>query len=220
MSLLHIDSIRKIFPDKQLLTDVFITCKSGEIVGLLGRNGSGKSTLLKIIFGSIPAENKFVRIDEKVLKGVADTRNLIKYLPQDNFLPDHTKVKTIISLFCHKKNAEKIKNYSHIRPLLNRTSKQLSSGEKRLIEVLLIVFSNAKFILIDEPFNGIAPVYKDDIKAMIREQSEHKGFIITDHDYKNITGIATKTILLHDGGTKQISDKDELKHWGYIPGTA
>lgn len=219
MSKLHVDSVLKSYGNKQILTDVFVSCKIGEIIGLLGRNGSGKSTLLQIIFGSLLADNKFVRIDEKLIGSLNDNRNLIKYLPQDNFLPNHIKVKRSISLFCDKKNAEIIKHNKHIEPLLDKRTKQLSGGEKRLIEILLIIYSNAKFIMIDEPFNGVAPVYKDEIKNIIKEQSLHKGFIITDHDYRNISDISTRMILMHDGGTKEIKTNDELKYWGYIPET-
>ena len=74
--------------------------------------------------------------------------------------------------------------------------------------------------MIDEPFNGVAPVYKDEIKNIIKEQSLHKGFIITDHDYRNIRDVATRMILIHDGGTKEIMNNDELKNWRYIPETA
>lgn len=214
------DSVIKSYGDKQILTDVFVSCNKGEIIGLLGRNGSGKSTLLQVIFGSLIADNKFVRIGEKLIYRFNDNRNLIKYLPQDNFLPNHIQIKRIISLFCDKRNAEIIKQNKHIKPLLDRRCRQLSGGEKRLVEIFLIVYSNAEFILIDEPFNGVAPIYKDDIKNIIREQSMHKGFIITDHDYRNIDDVATRMILMHDGGTKEIKNKDELKYWGYIPDTA
>ena len=109
MSKLHVDSIIKSFGTKQVLTDVYLSCEKGEIIGLLGRNGTGKSTLLKIIFGSLPADRKFVKIGNKIITGLFDNRNLIKYLPQDNFLPSHVKVKTIIELFCTESNAKSIK---------------------------------------------------------------------------------------------------------------
>ena len=216
MSKMHVDSVIKSFGNKQILTDVFISCEKGEIVGLLGRNGTGKSTLLKIIFGSLTADRKFVKIGDKLITGLFDNRKLVNYLPQDGFIPNHVKVRRIINLFCNE-NADLIKKHDLIKPMLEKKCKQLSGGEKRLLEVLLIVFSNSKYILIDEPFNGVAPVYKEEIKNMIKEQSEHKGFIITDHDYRNILNIATKIIVLHDGGTKEIMNKDELKYWGYIP---
>jgi ABC-type multidrug transport system ATPase subunit len=217
MARMQIDSIIKSFGTRQVLTDVFLSCAQGEIIGLLGRNGAGKSTLLKIIFGSLWADQKFVKIGNKINNGLFDNRNLVKYLPQDHFLPNHIKVTTIISLFCDRENASIIKANVLIKPMLNKKSRQLSGGEKRLLEILLIIHSNAKYILIDEPFNGIAPIYKEDIKNLIKEQSKGKGFIITDHDYTNIMDISTRIVLMHDGGTKEIFEKDDLKFWGYIP---
>ncbi len=217
MKRLHVDSILKSYDNKQILSDVFISCEKGEIIGLLGRNGIGKSTLLKIIFGSINAENRFVKVDNKYIKGIFDNRNLIKYLPQNNFLPNHIKIKTIIKLFCDKKNAKIISNNHLIKQLLDKKSNQLSGGEKRILEIFLIVLSNAKYILIDEPFNGVAPIHKEEIKKIIIEQSENKGFIITDHDYRNILDIATRTVIIYDGGTKEIKNNEELIQYGYIP---
>jgi len=220
MSKLHVDSVIKSFGTKQVLTDVFMTCTKGEIVGILGRNGSGKSTLLKIIFGSLKAEYKFVKVGDKQIKGLYDGRRLINYLPQESFLPNHLRMRAIVNLFCRKENAAIIFENEFFKPLLNRKSKDLSGGEKRIVEIFLIIYSDAEYILIDEPFNGVAPVFKEEIKNLIKEQSRNKGFVITDHDYRNILDIATKTVLLHDGGTKLISDRNELKFWNYLPEAA
>ena len=217
MSKLHVDSIIKTFGTKQVLTDIFLACEKGEIIGLLGKNGSGKSTLLKIIFGAINSDRKFVRIDNKVISNLFENRNLVNYLPQDNFLPNHLNIRKIVSTFCDRENTEKILSNSHIKQLLNKKSKELSGGEKRLVEILLIIYSNAKFVLIDEPFNGVAPVYKDEIKSLIRKESKNKGFIITDHDYRNIIDLSTRIVLLHDGGTRIIKQTKELEYWGYVP---
>lgn len=103
--------------------------------------------------------------------------------------------------------------------MLDKKSKQLSGGEKRLLEILLIVYANSIYTLIDEPFNGVAPIYKEEIKKLIKEQSCNKGFIITDHDYRNIFDVATRIVIMYDGGIKEIKSKDELKYWGYIPET-
>jgi ABC-type multidrug transport system ATPase subunit len=217
MNGLHVDSVLKEFDSRQILTDIFISCKKGEIIGVLGRNGSGKSTLLKIIFGSLQADRKFVKVDNKLVATLYDNRKLINYLPQDNFLPNHSRIRNIISLFCNTTNAEILFSHELIKPLLNKKSRLLSGGEKRLVEIFLIIYSDADFILIDEPFNGVAPVYREEIKKHIFQQSKYKGFIISDHDYFNILDIATKTILLHDGGIKEIRHIDHLKYWGYIP---
>jgi len=216
MNNLHVDSVIKSFGTRQVLTDIYVSCTKGEIVGLLGRNGSGKSTLLKIIFGSLSADAKFIRIDDKLINGLYDNRKLVNYLPQHSCMPNHLKVSTIISLFCDKQNAGLIMANEHIKPFLNKRSRQLSGGEKRLVEIFMLIHSDAKYILIDEPFNGIDPLLKEEIKSLIRTHSATKGFIVTDHDYRNILDIATRILLLHDGGTKAIAKKEDLHYWGYV----
>ena len=104
MSILHIDSVTKSYDGNVILSDIFLSCKKGEIKGLIGRNGSGKSTLLKIVFGTEKPESKFVRIGNKVIKNISDGRNLINYLPQDNFLPNNISIKSLINLFVEKEN--------------------------------------------------------------------------------------------------------------------
>lgn len=215
MNSLHVDSVIKSYGTRQVLTDIYVSCTKGEIIGLLGRNGSGKSTLLKIIFGSLSADAKFIRIGNQLITGLYDNRKLVNYLPQHSCMPNHLKVSTIISLFCDKRNAALVIANEHIKPLLNKRSKQLSGGEKRIVEIFMLIHSDAKYILIDEPFNGIDPLLKEEIKSLIRTHSATKGFIVTDHDYRNILDIATKILLLHDGGTKPIAKKEDLSYWGY-----
>ncbi|MDR2038088.1 MAG: ATP-binding cassette domain-containing protein [Bacteroidales bacterium] len=213
---LHVDSILKSYGSRQILTDVFLTCNKGEIIGLLGRNGSGKSTLLKIIFGSLSAQNNYVRVGDRTLNTLSERKYLIRYLPQNSFLPGHIRLKKAISLFCDTHNAEKVRNHHLIYHLMEQKCKDLSGGEKRVAEILMVIYSEAGYIMIDEPFNGVAPVYKEEIKKLIREESEKKGFIITDHDYRNILDISTKILLIHDGGIKTIKEKEELRRWNYL----
>jgi ABC-type multidrug transport system ATPase subunit len=217
MNELHVDSVIKFFGKKIILSDIYLSCKKGEVVALLGRNGSGKSVLMKIIFGSLSADNKFVRVDDKLIHNLFDNRHIISYLPQSKFLPSNFTVETLINLFCSRTDAEVIKTHKLISPTLKRRGNMLSTGERRMIEIFMMVYADSKFTLLDEPFNGVAPIYIEEIKQIIKEQSEHKGFIITDHDYRNVLDLATKTILLYDGGTKVIKNREKNIHRGYIP---
>lgn len=213
---LHVDSVYKSFGHQEILKDIFISCKPGDIVGMLGRNGSGKSTLLKIIFGTLGTDNKFVRADGKIIHGLCSSQRKIAYLPQDNFLPGHLTIKTIVKLFCLRSSIQTLESNEHIKPFLQKKSRQLSGGERRLIELLLILHTRADYILIDEPFNGIEPIHKAYVKNILKDHSQDKGFIITDHDYENILDIASKTILLHEGSTRKIVSKLDLINFGYI----
>ena len=216
MSKLHVDSIRKSFGERVILSDIFLSCKKGEIVGLLGRNGSGKSVLLKIIFGIEPAENKFVRANKKVVNSVSDARNLINYLPQSNFLPSQLKIRHIVRLFLPFKKAEEVLNLDAIQSLLDKRFGILSGGEKRIIEILLMLHSEAEFILLDEPFNGVSPIVIESLMTNIKKEKNKKGFVITDHDYENVLQIADKILYLENGVLKEISDKEQLLQLGYL----
>ncbi|WP_445738703.1 ATP-binding cassette domain-containing protein [Mariniflexile sp.] len=201
------------------MSDIFISCEKGEIKGLIGRNGSGKSTLLKIVFGTEKAESKFVRVGNKVIKNISDGRNLINYLPQDNFLPDNISIKSLINLFLQKENRKIVLENEYVKPLLNKKNQDLSGGERRIIEILLIIHSNAEFILLDEPFNGVSPIMRDYIIEYIKKMKSSKGYIITDHDYENVINLADSIVYLQSGFLKEIKDKIELVELGYMTKT-
>jgi ABC-type multidrug transport system ATPase subunit len=215
MSFLHADSIRKTLGGRNILNDIFISCEKGEIIGLLGRNGSGKSTLLKIIFGAVSGDNSFVSVDQRKTDGLYSTRNLIGYLPQNNFIPSHKKIRDLISCFCI--NTDEITGLNFVKPFLDKKVHQLSGGEKRIVEILLMVYSGVEILLLDEPFNGIAPINIETIKTIIKDHSGNKAIIITDHDYQNVISLASKLVLIQDGNTKIIKVAADLVDLGYLP---
>lgn len=215
-SLLEIDSVIKSFGGRQILTDIYLKCETGEIVGLLGRNGTGKSTLLKILFGVLPADSKFIRIDGKVLPQPYKTANELCYLPQHDFLPKHLSVVKTIQLYLSKNQVDSFLNDPILSTVANSKTNSLSGGELRYLEIKLLLSTNCKFVLLDEPFNGISPLMIDAIKSLIAEKSQTKGIILTDHDYHNVIDIATRYCLIFDGGIKEIQGKNELVTWGYL----
>ncbi|MCS3532718.1 ATP-binding cassette domain-containing protein [Chryseobacterium sp. JUb7] len=217
MNRLHVDSISKSFGDKKILQDIYLSCDTGKIVGLLGRNGAGKSTLLKMIFGTVKGDSQFIRINDKVLQHQMDRKGKIAYLPQYSFIPKGVKIKNLIYLFCNKENTEKLLQLSIIKPFINEYSRNLSGGEKKIIEALLIIYSDAKFILLDEPFNALSPKMTQEIQKHIQEQSKEKGIIISDHRYQEVLGISDDIYLLSNTYLKQIKDLKELQQYNYLP---
>lgn len=100
----------------------------------------------------------------------------------------------------------------------HKTPAQLSGGELRQLEMLMIIHSKADFILLDEPFTHISPVQADEFKLIIRVCAKRKGIIITDHQYYNILEVSDKVVLLNNGCTKQIANNEELVTYGYLSG--
>jgi len=86
---------------------------------------------------------------------------------------------------------------------------------KRLVEVYTLVKSEASFTILDEPFTQIMPIHLKKIKVLIKNQKQ-KGFLITDHLYRDVLDIADSSFLLQNGKTWPVSTLADLKARGYI----
>lgn len=176
-----------------------MTCETGEIVGLLGRNGSGKSTLLKIIFGTIDADNQYIKIDDTVLNSAYKSSGLISYLPQYNFLPLSVKVKTLINIQLNREVQDVIYSDEAIFKIKELKVRELSYGQLRYLQLKLLLLSPSKFVLLDEPFAGISPLLIEKLKSEITELSKTKGIIITDHSHNDVSEVSARVYNLKDG---------------------
>lgn len=215
-NVLEIDSIQKKYDLKNVLSDIYLKCETGEIIGVLGRNGSGKSTLLKIIFGIENADNKFIRLDDKVLKSAKDLFNNLSYLNQESFIPNHFSVNKAIKLSVSKGKKKAFYNDETIQRLSNKSVFQLSTGELRYLEIKIILCNDSKFCLLDEPLSGLSPILSDKVCDLIKQYSVSKGIIITDHNYTQVLKISDRIILLKDGKTIPITDHNLLVDYGYV----
>lgn len=215
-SILEADSIEKSYNYKTILSDIYLKCETGDIIGVLGRNGCGKSTLLKIIYGIVPAEHEFVRIDYQLRRKAYKYPSEISYLSQDNFIPKHFKVSKVIRLFLTKENISAFCDDEFIESIFNQKIEKLSGGELRYLEIKLILYSDSKFALLDEPYNGLSPVMINLANQMITERAKHKGIILTDHNYNSVLKVSTELYLIKDCSTKRIKDKNELIRFGYL----
>lgn len=218
-NILEVDSVRKDFGEKQILSDIFLRCQTGDIIGLLGRNGSGKSTLLKIIFGTLFTYYKFIRINSEILEQPFKTKNKISYLNQDNFLPKNITVKQVFEIYSDDIKQKGFLEDEVLVNVIDSKIRNLSGGESRYLEVKLLLNLDTHFVLLDEPFNGISPLHVELIKKMILDKSSDKGIILTDHDYRNVLDVANKYYLMFDGGLKSVKTKQDLMDWGYVPDT-
>ena len=214
---LKVDSVQLSFNDRKILQDVFVQCAQGEIVGLLGRNGSGKSSLLKIIFGSLTPSYKYVSInDEYIDDGYRYGR--IAYLPQHNYLPHGISIGKLARRLIDEAFWDEFTKQEIFEKHQHKTAGQLSGGELRMLETLMIVYNKADFILLDEPFTHISPVQTEFFKPIIKDCAKRNGIIITDHQYYNVLDVSDRIVILENGSTKPVNHVDELITYRYISG--
>ncbi|HEY4198507.1 MAG TPA: ATP-binding cassette domain-containing protein, partial [Mucilaginibacter sp.] len=162
--------------------------------------------------------NKFIRINEKVYDQPYKHGNLIAYLPQHDFLPTNITIQKIIDIYIPSPAGRtKIAGDARLKHHLKKRVLDLSGGELRYLEIMLLVNLDVKFILLDEPFSKVEPLYKEVIVNLIKKYRSTKGFIITDHDYRNIIAASDRIILITNGVCKPITSLYELEQWQYVP---
>jgi lipopolysaccharide export system ATP-binding protein len=214
---LKVDSVELAFDNRKILQDVALRCSQGEIVGLLGRNGSGKSSLLKIIFGSLKPSYRYVSIDDRYIQnGYAD--GSIAYLPQHNYLPHHITISRLARMLIDPIFWDEFAEQPIYKKHHHKTGGELSGGELRMLETLLVVYNRADFILLDEPFTHISPVQTEFFKPIIKDCARRKGIIITDHQYYNVLDVADRLIIIEHGCTKPVNSVDDLVTYKYLSG--
>ena len=210
---LEMDGIYLEYGLSKILCSVFVKCETGQIVGMLGRNGSGKSSLLKIVFGSLAAQSKSVRINGESLFTLF-SRN-INYLPQDNLIPSYITIHNALKLF--KVDRQMIVDvFPETKDHIDLKPSQISGGMLRIIEVLLILNSPSMFSLLDEPFSGIMPVHVDTLKQYMAIKKKEKGIIITDHLYRHVLELSDTLYVLANGQTYSVKNESQLISLGYV----
>lgn len=214
---LAIDSASHAFRGRRVLKAAWLACRSGEIVGLLGRNGCGKSTLLQILFGTLRADFSAEFVNGQPVKSLFRISGLAAYLPQASFLPRRMRVARAILLFAGPQVLAGLSADSRIHELLHSRVIQLSGGERRYLELKLILALERTFVLLDEPFSELEPIYKQYVREAIGAAAEAgAGVVVTDHDYQQILQVSSRVVLMHGGETRPVAELRELERL-YLP---
>lgn len=211
----ELDNVELFFKNKRILNGIYLKAEIGKVTGILGRNGCGKSSLLTIFFGGLKPKYKLLRINNKAVLKPLYKMGLVKYLPQYHFVPNGMSLKKVFKLF--KINwsefSSQFQDFSHFA---THKFRNLSGGQRRLIETYIILKSASKIVLLDEPFSHLAPLHIERIKALITNEKQHKAIIITDHMYQHIIEASDSIYLLKNGSTKQIKNLTELEDYKYL----
>ena len=166
---LDIQSLNVAIDSIPILRDVAIKVPAGKMVGLIGRNGAGKTTLMRAIMGLLPS-----RAGRLAAAG-ADLTNLpphrlarlgISYMPEDRrLIPSLTVEENVLLPAWANGIADAAKRLQwiyglmpEVRDFRERRALQLSGGQQKLVALARALMPGNKLLLLDEPFEGVAPV--------------------------------------------------------------
>lgn len=202
---LQVDSLIVSFGDRTIISNAYLRCNIGDVIGIFGCNGSGKTTLLKSIYGTIQAESKSVCIDGVIQTSNAFVSRNISYLPQNSHLPNNSKIRTIIDFCISKDYSHLVMSDSLVLASLDKKPHQLSCGELRYIETLLLLFGKARYIFLDEPFNGVSPILTQKMIDYLCQARSQKGIVIVSHNIQTILPVINRAIILQGGSLRELN---------------
>lgn len=220
MSLLEVSNVNTFYGDSHILFDVSLHVEENEVVALLGRNGAGKSTLLKTIAGALQAKSGSITFNGKPIHSMAThmiAREGLQLVPEERRIIGGITVHENLELAAMTApNPMSFDRIYQTFPRLyeRRTNKgrELSGGEQQMIAIARAMIRDARLILLDEPFEGLAPIIVRDLMQVCRQLAEEgRTVIVVEHNVTAALSMASRAYMLNTGHIVFEGTSDELR---------
>lgn len=208
------------YNDKIGIHDINLTINQGDAVCIMGPNGAGKSTLLKVLVGLYPLESgeyRFnnVKIDQAFLK---DRKKIGQFYQQFGFIFQNSEIQ-LFNMSVYDEIAFGPRNLGldaatveqrtmdclrllKIERLRDRVPYHLSGGEQKLVAIASVLAMNPNIVILDEPFNGLSPKYRNLITQIINQlRSAGKTIIISSHHFNQVRNLVDKLFFFSENRT-------------------
>jgi lipopolysaccharide export system ATP-binding protein len=222
-SVLRAEGLVKTYRRRNVVNNVGLEVRQGEIVGLLGPNGAGKTTTFYMIVGLIPPNEGRITFDGDDLTRTPmykRARRGIGYLSQEPSVFRKLTVEENILAILETMPLSAQEREARLEELLDelgikhlRASKAyaLSGGERRRLEITRALVTQPKFMLLDEPFAGVDPIAVHDIQQIVASLKDRGiGVLITDHNVEQTLDIVDRAYIVYDGQVKVSGTVREL----------
>ncbi len=211
--LLRFDRVNAFYGKSHILTDASLDVREGEIVALLGRNGAGKSTLLKTLAGLLPPASGEIEFAGRSIAGLPapDIARLgIGYVPQGRGLFAGMSVAENLALGRLARatdgksgvvwSEERIFEYfPRLKERMHVAADYLSGGEQQMAAVARALSGNVRLLLLDEPFEGLAPGIIQELFKVFDRLREHASIVIVEHNLDLVLALADRVFALERG---------------------
>lgn len=212
--ILECKNLSKTYGREPALNGINLKIGRGKIVGLLGPNGSGKTTLIKLANGLlVPTTGEILVAGQKP---GTETKKIVSYLPDKNYLDEDQTVEAIMGLFMdfyqdfdEKRAREMLENLS-IDP--KKRFKTLSKGTKEKVQLILVMSRKAELYLLDEPIAGVDPAARDYIlDTIISNYDANATVVISTHLISDIEKVLDEFVFIKNGDITMHTTVDALR---------
>ncbi len=220
MSLLEVKSLNSYYGDSHILFDVALRVEAHEVVALLGRNGAGKSTTLKSMMGLVKPRSGSIIFEGEDLAGRpahAIARAGVQLVPEERRIFGTLDVEenlTLASLTAPE--AAPIEQIYEIFPRLaerrHSRGSDLSGGEQQMLAIARALVRQPKLILLDEPFEGLAPVIVRALMTACRRLAEAgQTIVLVEQNLSATMALADRAYIINNGHIVHEAPTAEIK---------
>ena len=214
MAILECKALSKRFGGIQALDNVDLTVEPGRVVGLLGPNGSGKTTMIKLANGLLTPSSGEILVDGK--KPGKDTKAIVSYLPDKEYLPEWMTAKQMMDFFedfySDFRREKAMEMLARLGVSADMRIKQMSKGTREKVQLILVMSREARLYLLDEPIGGVDPATRDYIlETIIRNYNPEAAVIISTHLIADVEQVLDDVIFINNGRVTLQSSVDDIR---------
>lgn len=216
--MIEAERLTRRYGDFLAVSEVSFSIDHGEIVGLLGHNGAGKTTIMKMLTGYLEPSSGRVRVDGVDIETDAKTvQSRIGYLPEN--LPLYPEL-SVIDYLEYTACLRGIDPAGAVRRAIEATELEakaldpiatLSRGFKQRVGVAQAILHEPRFLILDEPTNGLDPSQTQHMRELIQRLSESATVILSTHIMQEVDAICDRALILRGGALVLDERLSELK---------
>jgi len=219
-TLLEAHGLKAWYGAAQILFGVDLSVRRGEVVALMGRNGAGKSTTLKTLIGLVPAQSGTIRLEGSDLRRARPhvvAQRGIQLVPEERRIFGSLTVEEnlILAGLTAKPAWPLLRIYEMFPRLQQRRASRgtdLSGGEQQMLAIARALIRGPKILLLDEPFEGLAPIIVRDLLAVCESlAAAGQTIVIVEQNVAAALSIAQRAYILNNGHIVFEGSAEELK---------
>jgi branched-chain amino acid transport system ATP-binding protein len=220
MSLLEVSSLNSYYGDSHILFDVSLRVEQHEVVALLGRNGAGKSTTLKSLMGVVTPRSGSVKLEGIEMAGRkrhAIAQAGMQLVHEDRRIFGSLDVEENLVLAGLTADArwplERVYTmFPRLKARRRSRGTDLSGGEQQMLAIARALIRNPRIVLLDEPFEGLAPVIVHDLVAACRSlAAEGQTIVLVEQNLAATLALAHRVYVINNGHVVHEGPAEDLK---------
>ncbi|HKW37022.1 MAG TPA: ABC transporter ATP-binding protein [Burkholderiales bacterium] len=220
MSLLEVKGLNSYYGDSHILFDVSLRVEKNEVVALLGRNGAGKSTTLKSLMGVVTPRAGSVTLDGVEIAGkeshaIAQAGMQLVHEERRIFGSLNVEENLVLAGLTARKKWPLDRIYGmfpHLKARRGSRGTDLSGGEQQMLAIARALIRDPKIILLDEPFEGLAPVIVRDLMAACRElAASGQTIVLVEQNLAATLALAQRVYIINNGHIAHEGPAQEIK---------